>query len=103
MSTPKDDGAPAPHCIELPAILDLNAASPLAAEFLAHRGEAVGVDASRVERIGGLCLQVLLSAVKTWRADAAPLVVLDASVEFTEGVRRLGVAPAELSDKEWPQ
>ena len=56
--------------IELPEILDLGAAGPLAAEFLSHRGEALCVDASRVERMGGQCLQVLLSAANTWKVEA---------------------------------
>ena len=89
--------------IELPPILDQSAASALAAELLGHRGEAVMIDASRVERIGGQCLQVLLSAVKTWRADAAALAVAGASSGFAEGLARLGVAPAEFTDGELTQ
>ena len=89
--------------IELAEILDLNAASPLAVEFLRHRGEALSVDASRVARIGGQCLQVLLSAVNTWRADAVPFAIVGASSGFTDGLARLGVAPAELIDRELTQ
>jgi methyl-accepting chemotaxis protein len=89
--------------IELPEILDLNAAAPLAVEFLSRRGEAVSVDASRVERIGGQCLQVLLSAVNTWKADAVPLAIVGASSSFTDGLARLGVALAELIDGELTQ
>ena len=33
----------------------------------------------------------------------APLAILGASSGFTEGVRRLGVAPAEFSDGEMAQ
>lgn len=96
------DAQPA-HIVELAAILDLNAASPLAAELLARRGEAVILDASRVERIGGQCLQVLLAAVRTWRTDAVPLTVADASSDFTQGLRRLGLAPAEFLEGAPPQ
>ncbi len=103
MNAPQDAGIDAVRSIELPPILDLNAATMLAVEFLARRGEAVGVDASRVERIGGQCLQVLLSAVKTWKADAVPLAFAGASSGFTEGVRRLGVAPAEFTEEELAQ
>ena len=89
--------------IELPEILDLSAAGPLAAEFLSHRGEALRVDASRVERIGGQCLQVLLCAANTWKADAVPLAIVGASSGFTDGLARLGVAPVELIDGELTQ
>jgi chemotaxis protein CheX len=51
--------------IELPDVLDLKAATPLTVEFLSMRGRPLDVDASRVERLGGQCLQVLLSAAKT--------------------------------------
>jgi chemotaxis protein CheX len=33
------------------------------------RGGPIEIDASQVERLGGLCLQVLLSARQTWAAD----------------------------------
>jgi chemotaxis protein CheX len=102
MNAPQERAALAAR-IELPEILDLNAASPLAVEFLSHRGEAVSIDASRVERIGGQCLQVLLAAVNAWKADAVPLAVVGVSSGFTEGLRRLGVAPDEFIDGELTQ
>ena len=95
--TMRDAGAHPSGAIELAETLDLKAASPLADEFLARRGEAISIDASRVRRIGGQCLQVLLSAIKTWKADAIPLVC--ASPDFVEGVRRLGVTLAEFIDE----
>jgi chemotaxis protein CheX len=93
-------GAP---MIKLAPVLDLKAASPLASEFLAHRGEELRVDASRVQRLGGQCLQVLLSAAATWKADELPLAVVNASPDFIEGLQRLGIAPAEFIDQELPQ
>jgi chemotaxis protein CheX len=99
MNATPDVDAPQPGAFELPEILDLKAAAPLAAEFLVRRGEAIRVDASRVGRLGGQCLQVLLSAIKTWKADAVPLAVVAASPDFIEGVRRLGAA-AEFVEEE---
>ena len=61
------------------------------------------VAAEHVARIGGQCLQVLLSAVNTWRADAVPFAIVGASSGFTDGLARLGVAPAELIDTELTQ
>ena len=47
--------------ITLPAVLDILHAESLRTELLAVRGQAVAIDGSAVERLGGLCLQVLLS------------------------------------------
>jgi chemotaxis protein CheX len=54
--------------ITLPAILDLRAAAQLKADIQPHAGAALDLDASRVERLGGLCLQVLIAAEAQWRA-----------------------------------
>ena len=57
----------------LPASLDIQQAAPLQARLLALRGQAVTLDGSAVERLGGLCLQVLLSAQCTWIGDGQAL------------------------------
>ena len=59
--------------LTLAPVLDLRAAEPLKAELLSRRGEALALDASGVDRPGGLCLQVLLAARKTWAADGLNL------------------------------
>jgi chemotaxis protein CheX len=58
-----------PANLALAANLDILAAEPLRSELLALRGQDVTLDASQVERLGGLCLQVLMSAQKTWELD----------------------------------
>ncbi|MFA4937729.1 STAS domain-containing protein [Brevundimonas sp.] len=68
----------------LPDVLDLNAAEPLKADLLALRGHPLTLDASAVERLGGLCLQVLLSARKTWAADGVNLSLGSVSQYWTE-------------------
>ena len=55
--------------LSLPSVLDPAAAAPLRSLLLAHRGEDLELEASSVTRIGGQCLQVLLSAQRTWRTD----------------------------------
>jgi chemotaxis protein CheX len=89
--------------VELPDVLDLKAAASLAAEFLALRGRAVDIDASHVARLDGQCLQVLLSAVKTWKADETPFALVNPSSNFVEGLARLGVPAAEFSEGERSQ
>ena len=68
--------------LTLAPVLDLRAAEPLKAELLSRRDEALALDASGVDRLGGLCLQVLLSARKTWAADGQPFTVRAASDAF---------------------
>ena len=77
--------------------LDLRAAGPLAADLLARRGQDVAIDASAVQRVGGQCLQVLLSARMTWAADGLAFRVVTPSPEFTEGVALLGAADLALA------
>ena len=90
------DPSPSFTNLVLPAILDLNAAAPLAAEFLALRGSPVAVDASGVERIGGLCLQVLLSVGVTWAVDNVPVRLAKSSPPFTAALALFGTSPFTL-------
>jgi chemotaxis protein CheX len=78
--------------VQLAEVLDLTAASPLAQALLAHRGSDVTVDASRVNRVGALCLQVLLAAAATFKADGVRMRVDKPTEEFLEGCRLLGVS-----------
>lgn len=70
--------------LTLAEVLDLNAAEPLKAELLALRGHELTLDASAVERLGGLCLQILMSARKTWAADGVNLRLGSVSQYWTE-------------------
>lgn len=79
-----------PRSLSLPPVLDLPAAGPLAKELLAARGNEVAIDASKVERFGALCLQVLLSAQKTWTEDGKRIAVISPSVAFTQGLVQFG-------------
>ncbi len=88
MEQPSDDLAIA----SLPPVLDLTAAGPLAAEFLAHRGTPMMVDGSGVERMGAQCLQVLLAARNAWAADGNAFSIESPSGPFAETVTALGAA-----------
>ncbi len=76
--------------IVLPAVLDIHAAETMQRELLARRGQSLVLDASGVERLGGLSLQVLLSAVRTWAADAQDLSIAPVSEPFVEQCRAFG-------------
>ncbi|MDB5454224.1 MAG: hypothetical protein JWO33_2802 [Caulobacteraceae bacterium] len=70
--------------IVLPKAMSLTAAAPLASRLTSLQGAPIVLDASQVERLGGLCLQVLLSASVTWRAAGVPFEIDKPSSAFTE-------------------
>ena len=83
--------------VVLAPVLDLRAAEPLKGELLAARGQPLTLDGSAVERLGGLCLQVLLSAVRTWRADGQALTFVNASEALAAQWSAFGALPSDLS------
>jgi chemotaxis protein CheX len=91
------------HTVDLPQVLDLTAAAPLTEQLLSLRGLDLSVDASRVARLGGQCLQVLLACAATWKADGAKLELVGESDAFVEALRQFGVSPAMLATRKQPQ
>ena len=82
--------------LRLPELLDLSASEQLAASFLEKRGAALTVDASGVRRLSTPCVQVLLSAASTWKADNVTLRMVTPSSELTTTLNQLGISPAEM-------
>jgi chemotaxis protein CheX len=78
--------------LKLKPVLDLTAAAPLKAEFQGLRGQHVRLDASEVDRLGALCLQVLMAARSTWAQDGAVLTLGSTSPAFDEAVATLGAS-----------
>jgi chemotaxis protein CheX len=78
--------------LKLRPVLDLTAAAPLKAEFGALRGKPIRVDATDVDRVGALCLQVLMSAHSTWTSDGVPFSLGATSTAFDEGLDTLGAS-----------
>ncbi len=76
----------------LPPVMDLTAAAPLAAEFMAHRGTPLMIDGSAVERLGAQCLQVLLAARNAWAADGQGFSIESPSDALAETLAALGAA-----------
>ena len=77
--------------VQLAEVLDLTAAAPLAEALRSHRGTELSIDASQVQRVGAQCLQVLLAATATWKADGVRLCMVKPTEEFLEGGRLLGI------------
>ncbi|WGM38334.1 STAS domain-containing protein [Caulobacter sp. NIBR1757] len=74
----------------LPEVIDAASVSALRGALLEHRGQDLEVDASAVRRIGGLGLQVLISAIRTWEADGHQLSLVQPSPTFLDILRLTG-------------
>jgi chemotaxis protein CheX len=83
----------APRVIELPENLDMPIAAQLAESFSKMIGEPLEVDASHVGRLGASCLQVMLAAARTWKAEGDALTLKDPSPRFLEDLNLLGLEP----------
>jgi len=82
---------PSSRVIELPETLDMPAAAPLAATLMKLVGGPLSIDASKVQRLGASCLQVLLAAARTWKAEGDALTLQDPSPRFLEDLNLLGL------------
>lgn len=80
----------------LTPILDMRAAAPLHRDLLERRGASIVVDASAVERIGGQCAAILLSAHRSWAGDGHEMHLTGMSPGLAEGLRLLGIDPAQI-------
>ena len=80
----------------LPARLDLNEARRLCVDLRIHADGPLTLDASEVEVLGGLCLQVLLAARQHWIRLGHPLSVSPRSEAFDRGLAQFGLTLADL-------
>lgn len=87
----------------LPEDLDGVAAASLFEVLSSLIGTDIIIDASRVGSIGGLCLQILLAAISTWKADGAVLEVINLSMDLVAGLELLGIRPQDILAKELSQ
>ncbi|MGG6896320.1 MULTISPECIES: STAS domain-containing protein [Rhizobium] len=86
--------------ISLAAVLDLNEASTLRGKLMGMRGSNVVIDASGVERIGALCMQVIMAAAKTWDEDKLSFTFSKVSDAFQKTMQMIGVDISHLPAKE---
>ncbi|MBV8474420.1 MAG: STAS domain-containing protein [Hyphomicrobiales bacterium] len=95
-AAPEAETAIADDAIRLPEFLDLAAARPLAKILLERRGTPIVIDGSAVNQVGAQCVQVLLSAKKTWSADGVALSLVNCAPRMVEDLHHLGIDPATL-------
>jgi chemotaxis protein CheX len=86
--------------LNLEKVLDLNEASALHTKLMALRGSNLTIDASSVERVGALCVQVLMSAAKSWEEDKHSFSFSKVSDAMTKTMQLIGVNYDHLLAKE---
>ncbi len=97
----RESARPPDEPVQLPEVLDLPVAASLAATLLERRGRPTVIDALLTQRPGAPCLQVLLSAIKTWAGDGVPISFVNCGPLLIEHLRFLGVdlAPFTKGDE----
>lgn len=83
-------GLEGPKTVVLPAVIGAGEAGSLREELLAARGHMVDLDGAGVARLGGLGLQVLLSAHATWKQDGQRLRLVQPSDALLQSLDLLG-------------
>lgn len=86
--------------LSLAPVLDLNEASALHGKLMALRGSNLVIDASAVERVGALCVQVLMAGAKSWEEDKHTYTFSKVSDAFTKTTQLIGVNMDHLMAKE---
>lgn len=84
--------------MRLPEIMTSRHAPGLAADLKSLRGRPIILDASSVRQIGTLCLQVLISASRTWKVDGHDFRMSGASEEMAKRWELFGLPPGEYAE-----
>jgi chemotaxis protein CheX len=77
--------------LNLGKVLDLNEATALHTKLLSMRGHDIIIDAAHVEKAGALCVQVLMSAAKSWEEDRHAFHVSNMSNALAKTLQLIGV------------
>lgn len=85
--------------ITLDAKLASTAAPGLFAQLKELRDQTVVLNASEVEQIGVLCMQILMSASKTWTDEGRSFEVVEPSEAFLSTIDVAGVSAEDLGIK----
>lgn len=80
----------------LPSRLLPQDAPALHGMLMTLRGQPVDLDASAVAQLATPCVQVLLSAARSWREDGVALGLIAPSSEMLAVLEHLAVEPAAL-------
>lgn len=89
-----------PDVLALPGRMDASTLSQTYADIVQRRGADLDLEASQVDRFGAQALQLVLSALATWREDGFRLRVLDPSEAVRSAFDQLGCAPILTAQEE---
>lgn len=78
--------------VVLTARLDSSAAIALRDRLLAAKGNDIVLDGSKVDFLGGLCLELLMSARHLWSAAGKTLSLQTPSARMVEDLGRFGIS-----------
>jgi len=79
--------------VRLPRRLDVSAGIELREALLQRRGGPLALDASAVESVSGLALELIVAAARQWAEDGAEFTLCDPSDGFASVCRTLGLDP----------
>jgi chemotaxis protein CheX len=82
--------------LKLPQTLDVAAVRAVREDLLTRRGTATTMDASDVERIGALGVELLIAAQRQWQKDDSVLQLVGLSEAVTDAFTDLGLDAAVL-------
>ena len=85
------DGNHMSEHLSLPNRLDTSAAPALMESILARRGRPLEMDASGVDVIGALCLEVIVAAGRQWEAERLDISLARPSDRFVTAAATLGL------------
>lgn len=86
--------------LSLAPVLDLNEATALHRQLMGLKGSNLVIDASAVERVGALCVQVLMAGARTWEEDKRSFTFARVSDAFMKTMQLIGVNIDHLLAKE---
>jgi chemotaxis protein CheX len=85
--------------LKLPQTLDVAAVRAVREDLLTRRGTATTMDASDIERIGALGVELLIAAQRQWQKDDSVLQLVGLSEAVTDAFTDLGLDAAVLGTR----
>lgn len=85
--------------ITLPSRVDLTAVRDLGADFMDHDGQNLRVDASDVQHLGGLGLQLLMAAAQQWQDKQLDFQIAPRSEPFDRALNDFGISIDMLENR----
>ena len=76
--------------VDLPERLDSNSAQDIYVQIDAHKDKNIELNGAQVSKIGGLCLQVLITAKDEWARNSLNLQIQSPSDALSEFLSKIG-------------